>query len=58
MTRLEPKSARPATTLLPCSTSAASEVNTADMPVAVAEQAGAPSSSRSRSSNVATVGFA
>ena len=41
----------------PCLTIAASEVKTADMPVAVETAASAPSSSRSRSSNVWTVGL-
>ena len=37
--------------------SAASATNTAAMPEAVAKQASAPSSRRSRSSNIATVGL-
>ena len=57
MTKHEPNSARDDTTRSPCAHSAASEVNTAAMPDAVAKQASAPSSRRRRSSNMATVGL-
>ncbi len=57
MTKQDPNRAREATTLDPWPHSAARATNTADIPEAVAKQAGAPSSSRSRSSNTATVGL-
>ena len=57
MTKHEPNRLRADTTRSPWPSSAASAVKTAAMPVAVAKQAGAPSISRSRSSNVVTVGL-
>ena len=57
MTLHEPKSARPATIRSPAETTEAREANTAAMPLAVAMQASAPSSRRSRSSNIVTVGL-
>ncbi len=56
-TKHEPNRLRAATSRSPAPSSAPSEVNTAAMPVAVAKQACAPSSSRSRSSNIETVGL-
>ena len=56
-TKHDPNRLRAATNRSPAPSSAPSEVNTADMPDAVAKQAGAPSSSRSRSSNIDTVGL-
>ena len=49
--------ARDATIRSPDFTSAAIEVNTADIPLAVAKHASAPSSRRSCSSNMPTVGL-
>jgi len=57
MTKQDPKSPRELASLSPSPTSAASETKTADMPEAVAKHASAPSSSRSRSSNIETVGL-
>ena len=58
MTKHEPNSPRELTTTRsPWPSRAASATKTADMPEAVAKQASAPSSSRIRSSNIATVGL-
>jgi len=57
ITVVEPNRARAATIRSPDLTSAAIEVNTADIPVAVAKHASAPSSRRSCSSNMPTVGL-
>ena len=57
MTKHEPNSARELTIRSPWPQSAASATNTAAMPLAVAKQASAPSTSRSRSSNIRTVGL-
>ena len=57
ITMQEPKRARLATMRSPLPHSAASAMKTADTPVEVAKHASAPSSSRSRSSNIATVGL-
>ena len=56
-TKHEPNRLRPATNRSPAFSSAPNEVNTAAMPDAVANAAGAPSMRRSRSSNIAMVGF-
>ncbi len=56
-TKQDPNRLRAATSRSPAASSAPSEVNTAAIPVAVAKQAGAPSISRSRSSNIETVGL-
>ncbi len=56
-TKHEPNRLRAATSRSPAPSSAPSEVNTAAMPLAVANAAGAPSISRSRSSNTDTVGL-
>ena len=56
-TKHEPNRLRAATSRSPAPSSAPSEVNTAAMPVAVANAAGAPSISRSRSSNIEIVGL-
>ena len=56
-TKHEPKRARAATTRSPWPSSAPSATKTADMPEPVAKHASAPSSCRSRSSNIATVGL-
>jgi hypothetical protein len=56
--RHDPNSARAATTWSPALRKQSSEAVTAAMPVAVARAAPAPSSSRMRSSNMATVGLA
>ena len=57
MTKQEPKSPREDTTRSPCPSRAASATKTAAIPEAVAKHASAPSSRRSRSSNIATVGL-
>ena len=57
MTKHEPNRPRALTTRSPWPSSAASATKTAAMPEAVAKQASAPSSSRIRSSNIATVGL-
>jgi len=57
MTKHEPKSALELTTRSPWPSRAPRATKTADMPDAVAKQASAPSSSRSRSSNIETVGL-
>ena len=57
ITKHDPKSAREATTRSPAPTRAASEVNTAAIPDAVAKQASAPSRRRMRSSKALTVGL-
>ena len=57
MTMHEPNSAREATMRSPLPHSAANAMKTAETPVAVANAASAPSSSRIRSSNIATVGL-
>lgn len=56
-TKHEPNRLRDATNRSPAPSSAPSDVNTAAMPLAVANAAGAPSSRRSRSSNIVTVGL-
>ena len=56
-TKHEPNRLRAATNRSPAASSAPSEVNTAAMPLAVANAAGAPSISRNRSSNIVTVGL-
>ena len=53
----DPNRLRAATSRSPAPSSAPSDVNTAAMPVAVAKHAGAPSISRSRSSNIEIVGL-
>ena len=57
MTKHDPKSARDDTTRSPLPSRAASATKTADMPEPVAKHASAPSSWRSRSSNIVTVGL-
>jgi hypothetical protein len=57
ITKQEPNSDRAATTRSPAASSAPRAVKTADMPDAVAKHASVPSSSRSRSWNVATDGL-
>ena len=56
-TKHDPNRLRAATSRSPAPSSAPSEVNTAAMPLAVAKHAGAPSISRSRSSNIEMVGL-
>ncbi len=56
-TKHEPNRLRAATSRSPAPSSAPSEVNTAAIPDAVANAAGAPSMSRSRSSNIEMVGL-
>ena len=56
-TKQDPNRLRAATNRSPAASSAPSEVNTAAMPLAVANAAGAPSIRRSRSSNMVTVGL-
>ncbi|CNH68977.1 Uncharacterised protein [Mycobacterium tuberculosis] len=56
-TKHDPNRLRAATNRSPAPSNAPSEVNTAAMPLAVAKAAGAPSISRSRSSNIVTVGL-
>ena len=56
-TKHEPNRLRAATNRSPAASSAPSDVNTAAIPVAVAKHAGAPSISRSRSSNIEIVGL-
>src|SRR6185437_6451314 len=56
-TKHDPNKLRDATNRSPAPSSAPSEVNTAAMPLAVANAAGAPSSRRNRSSNIVTVGL-
>ncbi|SKZ68968.1 Uncharacterised protein [Mycobacteroides abscessus subsp. abscessus] len=56
-TKHEPNRLRAATSRSPAFSSAPSATNTAAMPLAVAKHASAPSSKRSRSSNMAVVGF-
>ena len=56
-TKHDPNRLRAATSRSPAASSAPSEVKTAAMPVAVAKHAGAPSISRSRSSNIEIVGL-
>ncbi len=57
MTKHDPNNAREATIRSPAPQRAASATKTADIPDAVPKHAWAPSSSRSRSSNIATVGL-
>ncbi len=57
ITKHDPNSPREETTRSPWPNRAASATNTADMPEAVAKHASAPSSWRSRSSNIDTVGL-
>jgi hypothetical protein len=56
-TKHDPNRLRAATNRSPAPSSAPSEVNTAAIPEAVANAAGAPSISRSRSSNIEIVGL-
>ncbi|SKU20301.1 Uncharacterised protein [Mycobacteroides abscessus subsp. abscessus] len=56
-TKQDPNRLRAATSLSPAPSNAPSAVKTADMPVAVANAASAPSMSRSRSSNMEIVGL-
>lgn len=56
-TKQDPNRLRAATSRSPAASSAPNAVNTAAMPVAVAKAAGAPSMSRSRSSNIWMVGL-
>ena len=56
-TKHDPNRLRAATNRSPAASSAPSEVKTAAIPVAVAKHAGAPSISRSRSSNIEIVGL-
>ncbi|MNI64940.1 hypothetical protein D3C73_1204150 [compost metagenome] len=57
ITKQEPNRERAATTRSPAASRAPKAVKTADMPDAVAKHASVPSSSRSRSWNVATEGL-
>jgi hypothetical protein len=56
-TKHDPNRLRAATNRSPVASSAPSEVNTAAMPLAVANAARAPSIRRNRSSNIVTVGL-
>jgi hypothetical protein len=57
MTKQEPNNAREATIRSPAPQRAARATKTADMPDEVPKHASAPSISRNRSSNIATVGL-
>ena len=57
MTKHDPNSARELTSRSPWPQRAARATHTAAIPLAVAKQASAPSTSRIRSSNIRTVGL-